>query len=133
MSVFFDTISSAVKGLIPGGVLFHPSYKIIKVAEHQYDFTWGLGVGTYHLSVTLDGTKFTITGDAVVIPADSVFPFNVIGQLLNGALTKGLSATLDAVSDEPVKLGMISSVSRVGLNEILKAPVGSVVEVAAVE
>ena len=133
MSVVSDTIMSALKSLIPGGLTFHPTYKILKVAPGQYDFTWGLGVGSYHLSLVLDGKTFSITGDSAVIPSDSMFPFNVIAQVVNGAFNDVLTGGLDSISENVVKQGLLTIPSHRAVNDILKAPVGTEIVVPEVK
>lgn len=130
---FFSNLVTAVSGLVPHGIAFHPEFKVTKTSEGVFDVTWSAAgssiTGTNHASLVLAGDKFTITGDISVIGADSVFPFNVLAQVVNSALQGAVGSgptVLKSTNLLPVK-------SAAAVDEVVKGAVGTTVTVAAVK
>jgi len=105
---------------------FHPTYKMTKTAPGVYKIEWGSNLtGTNVITLTIKGNVFDITGNLDVIGKDSVFPFNVIAQMVNGALQ-------NMIPKAPKKLALeheVSDATKKAVQKILGAKVGEVVEV----
>lgn len=106
--------------------VFHPTYKMTKVAVGTYKIEWGSNLtGTNVVNLTIKDNKFDINGNLDVIGKDSVFPFNVIAQMVNGALQSMLPK-----APKKLELGHeIPDATKMAIQNILKAKVGESVEV----
>lgn len=106
--------------------VFHPTYKMTKVAVGVYKIEWGSNLtGTNVVNLTIKDNKFDINGNLDVIGKDSVFPFNIIAQMVNGALQSMLPKA-------PKKLEFgheVPDATKMAIQKILKAKVGESVEV----
>lgn len=133
---FLTNLIAAVTSVVPTGLVFHPEFKVTKVAEGTFDISWSAAgktiSGVNHASLVIQGGKFTFTGDIAIIGQDSIFPLNVIAQVINGALQAALGG-----SPTPLKALKASKVlplkSAESINEVVAGPVGGFVVVKAVE
>lgn len=135
---FLSNLVTAVVGSLPTGLSFHPQFKLKKVADGQFDISWsvaGAGVtGTNHASLVISDGKFSVSGDLAVIGTDSVFPFNVLAQVVNSALQGVVTSGTLKAPKKSTKL--LPSVSSDLILSVVKGPVGGEVvvpEVSAVE
>jgi hypothetical protein len=127
-------VAKTLVKVLPYGITVHPSFKLTKVADGQFDISWsvaGAGVtGTNHASLVIADGKFSVSGDLAVIGTDSVFPFNVLAQVVNSALQGAIVSGVLKAPRKSTKL--LPSVSSDLISGVVNGPVGGVVVVPAI-
>lgn len=125
----FGSIISGLTNIFTSVGAFHPTYQMTKTAPGVFKINWGTNLtGTNELTLTIKDDVFDITGQLRVIGPDSVFPFNVVAQMVNGAFQNMFPKS----GKVPKKLALehpVSDSTKDAIAKILHAKVGTVIEV----